>query len=98
MARNKHFGFYNDGEFVMELTLTPDQQELLGTLMDYGFIVDGVQIQDHGEECLYPPYYNCPECGKQLILLAGEYGEAEYWCDDCGLDITVSVAELEEEE
>lgn len=95
----KHFfGFYNeDGECETELLLDESQQALLKTLMDWGFLSDDIEVQDHGIEIKYPPYHNCPECGKTLILLNGMGGEAEYWCDDCGLDVMVEV-DLDEED
>ena len=46
-----------------------------------------------GEVCNYPPYAECPECGKACAFLNGVGHEAEYWCDDCGLDFIVEVEE-----
>lgn len=100
MAMKKRcFGFYNeDGEQELTMDLNSDQMELLSFLQDYGYLCDSVHIQDLGEVCNYPPYHNCPECGKTLILLNGIGHEAEYWCDDCGLDTVIDVNELEDME
>ena len=39
---------------------------------------------------------NCPKCGKELIRLEPcEEGVYEFWCDDCGLDITIRENEEE---
>lgn len=96
----KHFfGFYNeDEECEVELLLDESQQALLQTLQGWGYISDNITIQDHGAEVKYPPYHNCPECGKTLILLNGIDNEAEYWCDNCGLDVVIEVSFDQEEE
>lgn len=88
------FGFYNeDGEREITMDLDKGQQELLSFLQDWGFLLDSIQIQDLGEVHQYPPYANCPECGKTCVLLSGFGREAEFWCDDCGLDFIVEVEE-----
>lgn len=88
----RSFAFFNeDGEREMTMDLDKGQQELLRFLQDWGYITDAVSIQDMGEVCNYPPYAECPECGKACAFLNGVGHEAEYWCDDCGLDFIVEV-------
>ena len=37
-------------------------------------------------------YYDCPICGKTLIRLDGfNDDDFHYFCDECGVDITVEV-------
>lgn len=88
----RSFAFFNeDGEREMTMDLDKGQQELLQFLQDWGYIADAVNIQDMGEVCNYPPYADCPECGKTCVFLNGVGHEAEYWCDECGLDFIVEV-------
>ena len=36
-------------------------------------------------------YISCPICGKQLIELGEDVNSKQffYWCDKCGIDITI---------
>lgn len=43
-------------------------------------------------------YISCPICGKQLIQLVESFDGTRhsYWCDKCGIDITIDENEEEE--
>ena len=48
--------------------------------------VSGVEVKVVDME-----YINCPLCGKQLIKLNTDPPHYnEYWCDNCGIDITIA--------
>lgn len=93
------YGFYNeDGELELTKELDESQIELLKTLLDYGMILESVTIENLGGVHNYPPYADCPECGKTCVLLNGIDGQAEYWCDNCGLDFMMEVENTDEED